>query len=344
MIKQNKKASIYIFALATAMVLVSLVVGLSAIVMQFRRNSRTNTQIDRAKIYAELGIRHALYFTSVEPNWRSMLKNGTWLQDIPIDQATYTVTGIDPDDGSLIDGDEFTIELTCTAMINRTRQTLSVLAQNYPSELLKYAVAAGGLLKISNLARINGNASTNDSIDKTGADSWILGNAEAVGIINEERNITGIIAPGSDPKSFPDAQAITDYYLRNATPIPFQNLIENVLITPNFNPFGPPNPDGIYSIDCAGQKIVIRNCRILGTIILINPKSDSTIGEGINWHPAGPHLPALIIDGTIKINPTKDLSEADAQNELNLPHEPNFGDLTTIFPNLINGPIFCRGN
>ncbi|MCP4707922.1 MAG: hypothetical protein GY869_04790, partial [Planctomycetes bacterium] len=195
MITKNKNGSIYIFALAAAMVLVSLVVGLSAVILQFRRSSRTNTQIDRTKIYAELGIRHALYFTSVEPNWRSMLQNGTWLQDIPIDDATYTVTGTDPDDGSLLDGDEFFIELTCTATINRTNQTLSVMAQNNPTELLKYAASAGGDLIISQKARIQGNATTNAQINKTDPESRIQGNAEAVGNIHETRNITGFILP-----------------------------------------------------------------------------------------------------------------------------------------------------
>ena len=343
-IARNKKASIYIFALAAALVLVSLVVGLSATIMQFRRNSRTNTEIDRAKIYAELGVRHALYFTSVEPNWRSLLQSGTWLQDIPIDNATYTVTGTDPDDGSLLDGDEFIVELTCTAKINRTQQTLSVLTQNYPSELLKYAVAADGLLKISDRVQINGNAFTNDSIDKKNADTWIFGNAQAVGIIHEVRNITGIIAPGSDPKSFPDDQAIIDFYLTQSTPIPFQEHIQKVLITPNSNPYGPTNPDGIYSIDCANQRIEIRDCRIFGTLVLINPKSDSTIGEGMNWQPGKPNLPALIIDGPIEIRTTINLDEDHCDTDFNLPHEPGFDDNNDIFLNKITGPIFCRGD
>ena len=344
MITKHKKASIYIFALAAALVLVSLVVGLSAIIMQFRRSSRTNTQIDRAKIYAELGIRHALYFTSIEPNWRSMLVNGIWLQDIPVDNATYTVTGIDPDDGSLIVGDEFIVELTCTAKINLTQQTLSVLTQNHPSELLKYAVAAGGLLKIGNNAVINGDASTNDQIDKS-ADSIIVGNAEAVGIIDKQDNINGIIAPGSDSKSFPDDQAIIDYYLNHATPIPFIDKIDNVLLTPTINPLGPANPDGIYSINCANEKIEFNNCRIIATIILINPKNDSFIGEAINWQPARPHLPALIIDGFIEIKPNKDfIEEADVKVDLNLPQEPGFGSIAAVYPNIITGTIFSRGD
>ena len=342
---KHKKASIYIFALAAAMVLVSLVVGLSAIIMQFRRSSRTNTQIDRAKIYAELGIRHALYFTSIEPNWRSLLQNGTWLQDIPIDNATYTVTGIDPDDGDLLDGDEFTIELTCTATIDRTQQTLSVLAQNHPSELLKYAVAAGGNIIIANQVHINGDVSTNANFSKTGAGTLVNGNVEAVGTIKDTTNITGIIAPGSDPKSFPDNQAIIDFYLNQATPIPFQNLIEKVLITPNSNPFGPTNPDGIYVIDCANQKIQIQDCRIVGTLILINPAVDSTVEASVNWRPARPNLPALIIDGGgLIIQPKIDLDEAQVGADFDLPGQPSFGDTNNVFPNLIQGTIYCNGD
>ncbi|KPK78250.1 MAG: hypothetical protein AMJ79_00120 [Phycisphaerae bacterium SM23_30] len=342
---KHKRASIYILTLASAMVLVSLVLGLSYLVMQSRRSLRTNAEIDRARVYAELGIYHALHFTAVEPNWRQLLPSGIWLQDVTVDQATYSVSGIDPVDGNLANNQVDPVDLICTAAVNGAQHTLQVQAQNAPSELLKYALAAGGLIDINNHARIEGDVFTNSNIDKSGGDTWVFGDAEAVGSIHETANITGEITPGAAAKNFPDDQVLVNYYLNHATPIPFINQIQEVLISPISNPLGPINPEGLYIINCTSQKIVIRNCRIVGTLVLVNPKSDSEIKDAINWQPALADYPALVVvDGAVKIQPNMDLDENNLKVDFNLPGEDGQGENYQTFPNLIFGPIYCRGN
>ncbi|MCK4628115.1 MAG: hypothetical protein KAT56_03870, partial [Sedimentisphaerales bacterium] len=310
---RKENGSVYFLTLASAVVLVALVLGLSVHNLQFRRSSRSQTQIDRAYIYAELGIRHALHFTKVEANWRQLLNNGKWLEDITVDQATYTVTGIDPVDGDLTNNPDDHVILTSIATIDGVNRTISVKTQPAPLRILNYAVVADGNVNISSHIKINGDVTSNADINKSGSDTWIFGNAEAVGTIHETTNISGDIAPGSSPKDFPNAVEIMTYYTSRATGIPYIATIENVLLSPSSNPFGPTNPDGLYYIDCGIEKLTIKNCRIVGTLIIRSTAIDKIyIESAINWRPARPDYPALIVDhnlSRVHIRTDKDLDE-----------------------------------
>jgi len=144
-----EKGSIYFLVLAGAIVLVTLVLGLSLHTMQFRQSTRSNTKIDQADIYAELGIRHAIHFTTITPNWRQVLSSGLWLQDIEMNQAIYSVAGIDPVDGNLANNNTDPVNLTCTATIDGVTRILSVQTKTTPLEILSYAVASDKKSQIS---------------------------------------------------------------------------------------------------------------------------------------------------------------------------------------------------
>jgi hypothetical protein len=59
----------------------------------------------------------------------------------------------------------------------------------------------------------------------------------------------------------------------------------------------PLNPQGIYWIDCQGNRLVIERSRILGTLLVLNPGPNSGVTEGpISWGPAVAGYPALLVD------------------------------------------------
>jgi len=337
------KGTIYYLTLASAIIMTCLVLGLACLILQYRRSSRTNAQIDRAYIYAELGIRHALHFTSVEPLWRNLLSNGKWLDNIAVDQATYSVTGIDPVDGDIQNNNIDPVILTGSASLNGINRIIQVTAANPSADLLRYAVVAGGNITLSNHARINGDVTTNADFSKTGADTWVFGDVEAVGIIKETTNISGDILPGSEPKTFPDNQRIITYYQSHATTIAYQPIIEKILLSPTSNPFGTTNPDGLYMINCNNQKIVIKDCRIVGTLLLLKPKSDSDIESAFAGQPARNDYPVLIIDGTLTIKSSSNLDESKIGIDLNLPGEPGYGQLNNVLPSVISGVVYSNG-
>jgi hypothetical protein len=341
----RNKGSIYFLALASAIVLLLVVLGIATVILQFRRSSRGNAAIDQGYVYAELGIRHALFFTHDTADWRNLLNNGTWLTDISAGSAVYSVEGIDPEDGVLSGDSGDTVILTCDATVNGVTRRLSVTTQQPPSKLLYYALAAGGQITMSDSADIAGNVSSNEKIQKGATYNVITGNAEAVGTIYYTTNISGNVVQNTLAKSFPDQQAMFNYYKTRATSISYRSEISHVLLSNTSNPYGSVNSDGLYKMDCGDQKLIIKNCRIYGTLMLINPKSDSKIESCINWQPARLDYPALIIEsGGLTMDTTGSLSELVFFKDFNLPTEVGYGFIAQVFPNQITGTVYIDGD
>jgi hypothetical protein len=341
----NRKGSIYFLTLSSAVLMMTMVLGLSVLIIKQRRVARVDSAVEEATICAELGIRHALYFTKEAPNWRTLLSSGSWMDNVPNGPATYSLTGIDSVDGDLQNSIDDPVEFTCTATVGGVQRALQVQTEQPPLGLLNYAVATVDLINIlDDLAGnivINGDVASNGDIAVASTTHLINGNAEAGGTIGSPANITGTNAPGSAPKTFPDGQAIIQYYTAQATTIPFQSEIRDCLLSPTSNPYGATNPNGVYRIDCADQKIVFKDCRVVGTIILVRTAVDSTIESAVNWQPARADYPVLITDrGRITIQPDKVLAEADRSVDYSLPGEPGAGNQTDVYPNLIKGVIY----
>ncbi len=128
-----------------------------------------------------------------------------------------------------------------------------------------------------------------------------------------------------------------------------ERTIEHVLLSPTNNPFGETNPDGIYVIDMQGSKIIIRNCRIYGTLVLIDPKNGSKIGDkfAVSMEPAVPHYPTLIVSGgDVEFNPSgQGLVEGALGVNLNPEGAPFYpvgsdNDIDDTFSSGIKGMIF----
>ncbi|MGD9637360.1 MAG: carbohydrate binding domain-containing protein, partial [Pirellulales bacterium] len=118
---------------------------------------------------------------------------------------------------------------------------------------------------------------------------------------------------------------------------------------------GSANAQGLYWIDCQGNRIVIERSRIKGTLLLINPGAGSMIGSGpINWSPSISGYPALMVDADTAANAdftiaatNRPLSEGDDgvnYNPAGMSHEV-FGtdsDLADTYPSEIQGLILVR--
>jgi hypothetical protein len=117
----------------------------------------------------------------------------------------------------------------------------------------------------------------------------------------------------------------------------------------------PTNAQGIYKLDCAGQKLIIERARILGTLVVVNPGPGSCVSNGpISWVPAVAGYPALMVDADtpttadFAINATnRGLSEKDNGvnfNQAGAPHD-EFGtdiDFNEIYRSNIRGLIVVR--
>lgn len=147
-----------------------------------------------------------------------------------------------------------------------------------------------------------------------------------------------------------------DYYLDNGTAIDLSTLplsngaytIEKRVLSPQLNPFGSRNLEGIYLLDCGGQRVRIKDSRILGTIVLLNPAANSTLEGALRWNAAVDNYPALLVRGDIEVRTTAfDLSESNLATNFNPAGAAYLGtednDLSDSYPSEINGLVYISG-
>ncbi len=126
--------------------------------------------------------------------------------------------------------------------------------------------------------------------------------------------------------------------------------LREVLLSPESNPYGSgaTNSEGVYIINCAGKQIIIEDCRIVGTLVLISPHSSSIVRGSVNWAAAAPNFPVLITgdDMTFDLSPAP-VAEVDWGVSLNpaatpFPYAGGAGNTTLndAFPSEIKGLIF----
>jgi hypothetical protein len=150
-------------------------------------------------------------------------------------------------------------------------------------------------------------------------------------------------------RPLPDPATVFDYYLEQGTRIASTSL-DRVVLSPNQNPFGSANAQGIYVIDAAGGSVSIRRSRIVGTVVIVNAGPGGVeLTDQVNWEPAYPNYPAMLIQGSlsIKIDNSK-LSESDAGMNFNPSSTPWQGASDSAnddsYPSALAGILYCTGD
>ena len=335
------------------------VIGMSALLAARleRQALRGASNAADALQYAESGIDLAMLKISQDPLWRQTYTHDTWTTDQDIGRGTFRWKLVDLVDTDLSNNPNDPIKLVAWSSLEQTTQKISVHLEaiGQPLSCLAAAAHVGGNIEISTsddtITVIDAPLSTNAQLNNNGT---VNANVEA-NATSGTGTINGTINTPSPPKELPSSDAVLNFYTLNGTLIEYSSLpailgiriIENIVLSPNNNPWGTTNPKGIYVINCQFGPLTIQNCRIVGTLVLLNPGIFSEIEESIHWEPAISNYPALIVKGhiTIKLNST-DLDEALTAN-FNPPGTPypyNGGTDDTLqddlYPSQISGLIY----
>jgi hypothetical protein len=123
------------------------------------------------------------------------------------------------------------------------------------------------------------------------------------------------------------------------------------VLSPATNPFGTgaTNPSGIYVIDCGGARFRAQFCRIVGTLVLLNPGADSRFFNSNLLEPAIDNYPTLLVQGSFRIDMSADpLDEYWAGTNFNPPGTPYEGqedtDETDTYPSMAKGLVYISGD
>jgi len=162
--------------------------------------------------------------------------------------------------------------------------------------------------------------------------------------------ITGALTVPGTPKHTPADQVITDY-IAKATTLPRSSSLDRRVLSPTLNPFGSPNPDGIYYMDTQGSNLTITNSRIQGTLVVRASGATVTLDSAVFLQPARWYHPVLIVVGNAVIKCHSldySLSEWLCGTNFNPAGAPYQGtwdtDVFDVYPNEIQGLVHIQGS
>lgn len=342
------------------------VIGLSAItVNRIQRRSFGGTHdASIASDYAQSTIELALLKIKQDANWRQTYTHDTWVADQTIGRGTFKWKLVDTVDTDLNNDNTHAARLVAWGMVGNTTQKASVLLEPAGPALtcLEAAAHAGGaFFDIEE---------SGDIVTATGGPLSTNGALRVWGTVNADVEANSTSGPGTingtltvpaPSKGVPNSQTVFDYYVANGTPIDINDLpltsgtrqFDSKLLSPETNPYGigQANSQGIYVIDCLGQKISFRNSRVVGTLVLLNVGADSEMIDAMNWEPAVPNYPALLVMGDMSM--ALDNSDLDESLLINFnptgtpyPYPTGAEDtlLDDLYPSQITGLVYVSGD
>lgn len=357
--KRRRRGGIYVAVLGAAMLVT--VIGLGALTASRLRGRDVTTRADMADARAcalaaaEFG-RNAIAST---PAWRTSHNNGVWTSGMTFGNGTFSLAVTNPPSNNLNNSPTDPVWLTGTGYKGRATQIVKVqlAPANGPLELLQAALNASSTITF-NSASVTCNGLISSNFKVSASSSQVGGYVEGTKVSGS--SYTNPVRVISSPRTFPDSTHAFDFYKQygtyvNMTKVPLNGSTYQVqwrLISPTSNPFdGTPNYAGIYIFDCGGNNVLIQNCRIVGTIVLLNVGYSSSVQSAVNWAPAVANYPALLVQGTfsLQFDDTKQLQDKASQSaNFNPGGTPYQGvsdaTYTTVYPVTMQGLVYVSGN
>jgi len=346
----KRPGSIYLMVLASSMILTTIGLGALLAIRVQRRSTQMTRDTAEARLCAQSAVELGLLFVQTNPNWRSVWSNGTWISEQSLGKGTYSLKGVDPDDGDLADSEYDPLVLTGlgTCGVARHQTQVILVPDIMPLEALNTCIHTSGLLKISGghlIRAIGAPISTNGVLDN---DEMIDGNAEA-NSIDSMKTITGTLTVPAPQKSMPDPNVVSDY-ISKATIVPFTGDFDKQVLTPTYNPWGATNPNGVYFIDTDNHDLTIKNTRFQGTLIIRLGTKKLTLDNAVFIQNYRSDYPVLIVEGDMEMKHesfSESLSEAAESTNYNPPGAPYQGqsdsDMTDEYPNEVQGLVHVTG-
>jgi len=351
-----RRGSAYVLVLGLSAIIMTLALGAIALARLQARRGRATADIAHARLCAHAALQVGRRLIKNDPDWRDHFPNGTWGAGVPVGRGAGSLQGIDPGDGDLADNILEPVVLTGTGSRNLATQTMRVtlLADATGLGCLQTALHAGNDVKFNACTvQCDQTVSANNNLNASGADVWA--DAEAAGAVSGG-TYHGETTSRVDQRSMPDPAAVLNEYKSRGTWIPpwalpwkdgARTIAEGVL-SPGHNPYWPYslNTDGIYYILCEGRSVCIRDCRIVGTLVLLDAGTETRLEGSVRWQPAVENYPALLVDGKLTFALSAGaLDEAAASQNFNPSHTPYDGhsdaDTEDIYPSRIEGLVYA---
>ena len=353
---------VYVAVLFTTLIVMATVAAsLSISTANLSSQANRGRRIEALQM-AESEIHRLTAEMQTSGQWRTNASNDqfTGWRDWTVGTATGSVREVrhrfhDPD-GSLDDDDRDSVELTVHARIDETESAVMVRLEPDPQPLglLAYAVTAsddlefesGGTLVTERSVQVFDDCKTNSS------GLLVTPRLECNGLV--QMSLRGDLAIAS--VATPTYSVIDRYKVAGtqilATSVPISGgeyLIEDVVLSPNSNPFGSNDAAGIYWLNAGDQTVRINHCRLDATLVIENA-AEIFLSGGINWSYPDSAEAILVSDAPITLqNVESHLSESDRGVNFNPYGSPyretlSNGTNTDIYPTELRGFVYSTHN
>lgn len=347
----HRRAATYVFVLGSTLLVTAAGLGALMSARVSRRGLESLNSFNDARFLAQSAVEITLLDMRRTPNWRNTKPAGIWRNREPLGTGYFSATVTD-DDNNFANSPNDPVTVAAEGFAGKSRYAISViLAPEGKPGMNSLESAVHGLdINVAGQVLADAPVSGNNSItvQLTGiADA----NVEAVSSISILGLLTGSSTTGIAAKQVPGL-TVFDFYAANAVMIDINTLsgdtIDRALLTPASNPYGPTHPSGLYAVNCRGRRIIIRDSRIHGSLILLDTGSGSMAENGMNLEVYDPTYPALMVRGSFNYSVSSDLSESGSGNtNFNPAGSPYEGvsdnDATDTYPARIKGLVYTSG-
>ena len=313
---RDRRGATYIAVLGTTLIVMTLgLAGLITTRSQERASGYLSDSVD-ARLYAMTGIDFARLQIAQASSWRTTYSNGAWATNQAIGTGTLSVSVVNPN-GALNHSLFDPVTVTATGVKNAATHIsqVTLVAQPVPFTCLNAATTVNSSIALGSTTVIGFNETLASNASITTLLGTVYPNVEAVGSVGG-LTYNGSVTTGVTARTMPDS-TVFNYYTTSGTAISISTLgspakLQNVVLSPASNPYGvQADPQGIYVIDCQGQSITISRCRIVGTLVLLNAGSSSSVQGNVNFASAVANYPCMLVQGsmTIQFDSTTQLQE-----------------------------------
>lgn len=356
---RSRRGTAYVVAVGIGLMVAAISLGGIAVARSRSESNKLRRSEIQARVVAKSAIELARAMIASDSSWRTNRSNGTWVSGQSLLDADFEISVTNPS-GALNRAELDSVVVLGDATVGSARQRLSVQldAKTVPLNCLAIPLTVGGAITATSSTINPSGATIATNVSVTSVLATIRPNVEAcISIIGT--GFYGTTSSGVAARILPDSN-VFGAYTAKGTAIPVSSLpivslkptIQRVVLSPASNPFGATDPNGIYVIDCQGQSLVITNCRIAGTLVLLNPGAATAVTGSVRWVPAVTNYPCLLVNGSIALQMSgTSLSESTLSTNFNPPGTPYIypsgttdTDTSDSYPSSINGLVYVSGN
>ncbi len=360
---RTRRGTAYLAAVGVGMLVGTLAIGAMATARSRARGLQMQIDESIARQNAIAAVEFARATIAADADWRTTYAVEMWLNGVEMNGGTFGYTVVNPS-GAINRDPLDSVVVTGEGLRGLARQRMSVSldATTVPLTCLTVPMTIAGAISATS-ATINGSGltvATNSSF--TSVLATIQPSVEArTAIIGT--GFSGTTKTGATARTMP-ASTVFALYAAGAGVIPVASLpnggllglggkqLTDVVLGPNHNPYGSTNSKGVYVLDCQNYAVAITNCRIIGTLILLNPGAGTTISGSVQWTPAVTNYPCLLVNGAITLSlSASSLSEIAENVNFNPPGAPfpfvgGSADTSKddTYTSVIDGLVYASGN